>query len=117
MGDRANVYVHDGDKPGVYLYTHWTGSDLPSIVYLSLSSKRGQARDNDIAYLTRIVFEDMLSESLGSETGFGISTEIQDGGDRIVDLDVNFNYGWIMTLIGYEEDYPDSVVYAGMWHR
>lgn len=29
MGDRANVYVHEGDQPGVYLYTHWSGHELP----------------------------------------------------------------------------------------
>jgi hypothetical protein len=23
MGDRAHVYVHEGDRPGVWIYTHW----------------------------------------------------------------------------------------------
>ena len=31
MEDRANVYVTYSDKePGVYLYTHWLGTELPS---------------------------------------------------------------------------------------
>lgn len=93
MGDRANVYIHDGDMPGVYLYTHWGGTELPSIVKNTMETDRAKARSNDESYLTRIVFEDMISGDLASETGYGISAQCGDGGDRIVDIDTQVGYG------------------------
>jgi hypothetical protein len=85
MGDRANVYVHEGDRPGVYLYTHWEGSTLPQTVVRALY--RGRGRWDDVQYLTRIIFSEMIQDDVLSETGFGISAECEDGGDRIVDVD------------------------------
>jgi len=98
MGDRANVYVHEGDEPGVYLYTHWNGTELPSIVKKSVESIRGQRRLDDAPYLTRIIFEDMVSKSLGEETGYGIAAYALDGEDRIVDIDTRSG---LVTLKGY----------------
>lgn len=103
MGDRANVYIHDGDSPGVYLYTHWDGTELPSIVKKTMETDRAKARANDEAYLTRIVFEDMISGDMASETGYGISAQVGDGEDRIVDIDtkVAYNQPPKVTLVGY----------------
>lgn len=106
MGDRANVYVHTGDKPGVYLYTHWDGTELPQKVKKSVESYRGQRRIDDIAYLTRIIFEDMIAESLGEETGYGIATYAPDGSDRIVDVDVDYS-GTTVTLVGYPYEWDN----------
>ena len=108
MGDRANVYIHQDDEPGVYLYTHWTGTELPQTVRASLISPRGQARIDDIAYLTRIIFEDMLDGSFGTETGYGIATYAPDGDDRIVDINVSYkDRQTVATLIGYPYEWPD----------
>jgi hypothetical protein len=86
MGDRANVYVKGyGDEPGVYLYTHWTGTELPATVQRALA--RGTDRWDDNAYLTRIVFAEMIRDELDATTGYGISTRFCDGGDRIIILD------------------------------
>lgn len=101
MGDRANVYIHEGNSPGVYLYTHWDGTELPQIVQSSLLTRRAISRSTDIAYLTRIIFEDMIKDNLGGETGYGVSAEVQDGDDRIVDINVDFRNGVTATLIGY----------------
>lgn len=43
MGDRANAYVHAGEEAGVYLYTHWSGTELPGVVRDALASPRWQA--------------------------------------------------------------------------
>lgn len=103
MGDRANVYIHDGDSPGIYLYTHWTGTELPSIVKKTMETDRAKARADDEAYLARIVFEDLICGDLGSETGYGISAQVGDGSDRIVDIDTKMPYGQApnVSLIGY----------------
>ena len=53
MGDRGNIIVKDGNSE-VYLYTHWTGSDLPDVLRSAL--KRGKSRWNDGPYLARIIF-------------------------------------------------------------
>ena len=85
MGDRANVYVHHGERPGVYLYTHWDGSELPAIVVNALH--RGKGRWDDDQYLARIIFCEMIKNDVDGETGYGISAECGDGDDRIVDVD------------------------------
>ena len=82
MGDRANVKIGN-----VYLYTHWGGSDLVDKVRQALAKKW---RWDDEPYLTRIIFCTMVGrDEFDEETGFGISTEICDGEDRIIEIDVD----------------------------
>lgn len=87
MGDRANVYVKNPYTPndGVYLYSHWGGTDLPGTVQKALQK---EWRWDDHAYLTRIIFDAMTDGSRDMETGFGIATEPCDGQERIVEIDV-----------------------------
>ena len=82
MGDRGNIKVG-----GVYLYTHWCGSQIKTILKKALKRK---LRLKDEAYLTRIIFCEMLKagqESLDGETGFGISISIQDNEHNILEVD------------------------------
>lgn len=109
MGDRANVYIHEGVRPGVYLYTHWAGTELPALVENALQVPRAQSRNNDGPYLTRILIEEIIGDDRGSETGWGVSTLIGDGEDRIVDVNITDN-GPIVTLEGYEYDDEDWYV-------
>ena len=93
MGDRANVYVPapsfaDPEKSeGVYLYTHWGGGALPYVVQRAL---RRRQRWIDTAYLTRIIFSEMVRGVELSENGYGIATYAPDN-DRtfciVVDTD------------------------------
>jgi hypothetical protein len=91
MGDRGNIYVqmseNNGDD-GVYLYTHWCGSCVKDIVYNALQRRQ---RWDDPAYLTRILFCEMLRmgglnivETVMSEIGFGISTYIGENSHDII---------------------------------
>jgi hypothetical protein len=70
MGDRANVKIRN-QNGSVFLYTHWDGSELPDKLQRAL--KRHQRWD-DSAYLTRIIFCEMVRDDIDGETGFGIST-------------------------------------------
>lgn len=72
MGDRGSIRIHEGDGPSVYLYTHWTGSELPHIVRRALASPAGRNRWDDAAYLTRIIFDELTRGEAGGETGYGI---------------------------------------------
>jgi len=84
MEDRANILVkEDLNDSGIYLYTHWSGSDLPMILQKALAKKW---RWDDCAYLSRIIFDQMTENSHGEETGYGISTFFQDGDDRILEV-------------------------------
>lgn len=84
MGDRATVYVHEGDQPGVYLYTHWEGYELPDTVRIALA--RGRDRWNDMPYLARIIFDQMVGDQQMETTGFGIMAgPIADGRNMDVD--------------------------------
>ena len=91
MGDRANIVVvnhrhgSEGQKPPlVYLYTHWSGSELPEILRLALSRN---LRWDDEQYLARIIFDQMTAGSQGEETGFGISAALRDNSYPLLVVD------------------------------
>lgn len=84
MGDRANVYVTDGDEDGVYLYTHSGGYDLPCDVKVALT-KCWRWGDNQ--YLARIIFDEMMNGCHDGATGFGISSQLYDNEHLIVRVD------------------------------
>ena len=82
MGDRANIHIkYDNDDPGVFLYTHWRGTELPEILQEALALKE---RWNDPQYLTRIIFSHMVRGAESATTGFGIGTILEDGADRVL---------------------------------
>jgi hypothetical protein len=81
MGDRGNIIVKEGDSK-VYLYSHWTGSDLPEVARSAL--KRGSDRWSDGQYLARVIFCEMIRGDLTGTTGFGISSTIGDGGETVI---------------------------------
>lgn len=82
MGDRAQVVITNNDdlKGAVWLYSHWGGTDLPSVVQAALKRK---ARWNDHEYLARIVFQQMIGNDK-HETGFGIGTSEHGDGEHPV---------------------------------
>jgi len=85
MGDRANIYIKEDEKHGVYLYTHWGGYELPEKLRTAL--KRGKGRWNDAAYLARIVFCEMVKGDEEGSTGYGISSRLQDNEHPIIVVD------------------------------
>jgi hypothetical protein len=85
MGDRANVKIVDREST-VFLYTHNRGTDLPVILKTALI--RGQQRWDDGQYLARIIFCEMIDGNLDGLTGFGISSVIGDGDDRVLTINI-----------------------------
>ncbi len=84
MGDRANILVKiDNRDSGVYLYSHWGGTELPVILQEALAKRW---RWQDAPYLTRIIFCEMVRGEEFGETGFGISTKCCDGDDRLLEV-------------------------------
>lgn len=84
MGDRANIYItqENGEKPGLYFYTHSSGYRLPLTLQDAL--KRGQDRWEDEQYLSRIIFCELVKGHEMNTTGFGITTYLCDGGYKIL---------------------------------
>ena len=94
MGERAQIEVIDEDGK-VVLYSHWLGRDVVKVVKNALSRRQ---RWDDSAYLTRIIFSEMILftarydpakvyEILKDETGYGISAG-DCGGDDVVTVDI-----------------------------
>jgi len=86
MGDRRQAVISSsGGK--VYLYTHWSGYELPEIVRAALV--RGKGRWNDAPYLTRIIFCEMIKDDVMGETGAGIWSANMDSeyDDIYINLD------------------------------
>lgn len=76
MGDRANIAIEQGDGTRIWLYTHWAGYDLPKTLHAAI--KRGTDRWDDTPYLARIIFCEMVKNSLDDLTGYGITTSMTD---------------------------------------
>lgn len=75
MGDRRNVVINVQGQPDLYFYTHWDGHKLPQIVQNAIKRR---LRWSDPSYLARIIFSEMIKDSVKDETGYGISTRITD---------------------------------------
>lgn len=103
MGDRAQVKIlmnnWDNDTPAVYLYTHWDSSYLLETVKSALAK---EWRWNDQEYLARIIFDEMISECQGEETGYGIGTSQHFDINRLITINPKEQ-----TVIFEELDYPD----------
>lgn len=89
MGDRANIIVIDDDRDaenlrGVVLYTHWSGSEIKDTLKAALSKRE---RWDDAAYLTRIIFCELVGPDRGT-TGYGISSFIGDNEHAYLVVDV-----------------------------
>lgn len=88
MGDRAHVYVHEGDRAGVWIYTHWSGTRLPALVAAILDTPEARGRLNDTGYFTRILIDGLTADADPS-LGWGVDTEPGDTTDgyRVVVID------------------------------
>jgi hypothetical protein len=81
MGCRGIILVkEDEESVGVSLYSHWGGACLTEVLQHVLER---QARWDDVAYLTRMIFSEMIpAEDRSEETGYGIGI-----GNNYLDLD------------------------------
>ena len=83
MGDRANVVIQDENNPELFLYTHWSGYKLPSVVSTVIARRD---RWRDLPYLTRMIFSEMTRGKEKESTGYGISTALCDNGHPLLVL-------------------------------
>lgn len=89
MGDRGNIFfvdrLEDDELEGVYMYTHWSGSMLPLLVRDAL--ERGRGRWGDPQYLARVVFCELVKDSILEETGYGLSSRLGDNEHIVIRID------------------------------
>lgn len=105
MGDRGNICMEIEDGTEIYLYTHWHGSELKSILQSALI--RGRSRWSDESYLARIIFSEMIKDSVEELTGYGISTSLAEGG--VIKVNVAAQEVWHGTKHWSFEEYCNSV--------
>jgi hypothetical protein len=84
MGDRGNIVVRSafGD---VWMYTHWNGTGMKDVLQTVLAKHQ---RWDDAPYLTRMIFCELVKDSEGNSTGFGISTHMLDNEHGVLVVDV-----------------------------
>lgn len=93
MGDRANVFFvdsRDGDKlRGVYLYSHWGGTDFQADAITALTGDVARKRWGDEPYLARIVIQSVMNKNFkeSEATGGGLSTGLCDNNHPILVID------------------------------
>lgn len=90
MGDRGNIALHDNGVT-IYLYTHWGGSDIGSVLRSALI--RGRGRWDDAPYLYRVIFQTLIGKDDGV-TGFGLSAGICDNEHPILHVDASTQSVW-----------------------
>lgn len=91
MGDRGNIVIRqvsNKNTDDVWLYTHWSGSEIKDTVREALARKE---RWDDPSYLARIVFCKLVEGAEKDATGFGISCRMQDNGHSIIVMDTEEN--------------------------
>lgn len=88
MGTRAQVKIVTSDNLcPIYLYQHYDGDCLFQTVLDAFS--RGKDQIDDPEYMTRIIFSEMIRESIDDTVGYGISTD--EHGDIEFLVEVNFD--------------------------
>lgn len=96
MGERANVVIQSYNESRTYLYSHWDGEGVLAPAIKGLKS----GRVGDPQYLARIVFENMILEDIGSETGYGISAALADNSYPLLVIDA----GVTPTTVHFETE-------------
>lgn len=95
MGNRGNIFVvqdtkqlmSDGGVCGIYLYTHWHGDRWPDLLRLALDRPTARNRWGDPSFLTRILVNELYDDLGKSETGGGISAQLEDTDHDIIVLE------------------------------
>jgi len=91
----------------IYLYTHWGGESLEDVLRSALI--RGEGRLNDVSYLARIIFSEMIKDEILEDTGFGISPYVTDDQYPTIEVDLEnqtVNEIPYKEFIGSDELYP-----------
>lgn len=71
MGARNNIVVHQSSGDPIWLYGHWAGNALHSVVQKAIARRQ---RWNDESYFTRILISEFCRFiGLDQETGGGIT--------------------------------------------
>jgi hypothetical protein len=68
---RRNIALNYGEQTKIYFYTHWDAEFLDDILRVALL--RGRDRWDDPSYLARIIFCEMIRNSVLEDTGYGIA--------------------------------------------
>lgn len=98
MGDRGNIVLDYGNKRRIFLYTHWSGSELKTTLKKALI--RGKSRWEDESYLARIIFCEMIKDDITELTGYGISPTITDNEHPLLIVDLINHKIWFETEEG-----------------
>ena len=86
MGDRANFVFVQPSGDTIVLYGHWAGHNM--LANLAEAVAKAQPRWNDPSYATRITISQMIGDSWGFETGWGLQVnEISDNEHKIAVID------------------------------
>lgn len=86
MGDRGNICFKYSDGNNIYFYSHWDGSNLLNVLKVALA--RSKERWDDESYLARIVFSEMIQDSIQDLTGFGMAPYEMDKNNDTIKVDL-----------------------------
>ena len=85
MGDRGNIVIKEPEGGHIFFYTHDNGSEIADMLQKALI--RGRQCWKDGHYLARIIFSEMIKDSVLDTDGFGISTYLGDNEHDLLVVD------------------------------
>ena len=88
MGARANIVSRSGNEQ-VVMYSHWDGQEIVEIARRGIEKAVDAGRGDDWQYFNRILFCELIKNDVDGSTGFGLSQEVHDGGDGLVEINLD----------------------------
>lgn len=106
MGDRGNIRLKQPNGQSIWLYTHWSGTEMPAT--LQAGMKLGIGREYDPSYYNRsIITEFTRGARDGDNTGFGVSLDPGDNEHDILEVDLAEKRVRVRSAKGYFDEEPE----------
>tara|TARA_R110002020_G_scaffold128694_3_gene288395 strand:- start:3387 stop:3815 length:429 start_codon:yes stop_codon:yes gene_type:complete len=119
MGNRNNIIVHQPsyvgeDLPPLYLYSHWTGSELVKVVANAIEKTDSQQIGTPDTF-TRILFCEMIKNDVDGDRGFGISVGFPpDQDSENIPIHIHWDTSSTENKVGWIVEFPLVIKYGGL---
>ena len=99
MGARTN-FTFKTDTGVITLYSHWGGDSKDVDLAHALAAAGPRIALGDIGYALRIVVSQLIGESWGEQTGFGLFVGEEGGEEQYHPVTVDFTNNTVIDMSG-----------------
>jgi hypothetical protein len=99
MGARTN-FTFKTDTGAITLYSHWGGDSKDTDLAHALSAALPRISMGDTGYALRIVVSQLIADSWGEQTGFGLFVGEEGGEEQYHPVTVDFTNNTVIDMSG-----------------